>query len=123
MRGGPHAGRVIAGTAEPYLRRACGAAADRANISLKDVDCLVVNTPNAWYSLFAAKALGIDPDRTITTYTRYANIGAALMPANVQAAVAAGKIKPGSMVMLYGFGGVGNASAAVLKWGSVAVAQ
>jgi 3-oxoacyl-[acyl-carrier-protein] synthase-3 len=121
MHGAAGAGRVISQTAEPYLRAACSEAAKRANVSFGEIDCLVVNTPSAWYASFAARVLGIDPARTISTYPQYSNIGAALMPANVYAAVSAGKIQPGDLVMLYGFGGVGAAAAAVMRWGNVAV--
>jgi 3-oxoacyl-[acyl-carrier-protein] synthase-3 len=119
MRCTRETGRVLHETSEPHLRACCMGALDDAKLKLRDVDFVVTNTPSSWFAAFVARALGIDRARTIDTYPKYANIGGALMPTNLYAAAEAGKIKPGSVVLLYGFGGVSTASAAVLRWGPV----
>jgi 3-oxoacyl-[acyl-carrier-protein] synthase-3 len=117
----PETGRVLHDTSEPYLREACLGAAHSAGVKLSDVDFFVFNTPTAWFSKFAARALGVDAERTVSTYTRFANIGPALMPVNLHEAARSGKIKPGDCVMLYSIGSVSTASAAVVRWGDVAL--
>jgi 3-oxoacyl-[acyl-carrier-protein] synthase-3 len=88
---------------------------------MNDVDFLVCGTQGAWIHKFAASALGIDPERTITLYPQIGNIGAAMIPVNLHTAASRGLIKPGDLVMLYNFGGVSTAAAAVVRWGKTAL--
>lgn len=122
MRCAPGTGRIIQETAEPYLRAACDAACDRAGVRLGAVDFFAMHTPAAWFSEFVVRALGIDPSKTISRYHRFANCGPALLPGNLHAAAVEGRVRPGDIVMLYAFGGVSAASAALFRWGDVAVA-
>jgi 3-oxoacyl-[acyl-carrier-protein] synthase-3 len=115
----PETGRVLQDTAEPVLRTCCEGAARQAGISVKDIDFFVFNTPTAWYAAFAARALGVDPDRTLSTYPRFGNIGPVLMPMNLHHAAQIGKINRGDLVMLYTIGSASTASAALLRWGDV----
>jgi 3-oxoacyl-[acyl-carrier-protein] synthase-3 len=121
MRCTPETGRRIHETSLPHLKGCCEDAVARAGLTLEDVDFFVVNTPSAFFSAFVARALGIDPERTLTTYPKYANVGGALMPVNLCEAATTGRIRPGDVVLLYGFGGVGAASAVVMRWGEVAI--
>jgi 3-oxoacyl-[acyl-carrier-protein] synthase-3 len=121
MRCTPETGRILQATGETHLRTCCEGAARDAGVALSDIDFFVFNTPTAWFDRFAARALGVDPSRTISTYTRYANVGAALMPANLHAAALEGKVKRGDRVLVYAVGSVSSASAAVVRWGDVAV--
>ncbi len=114
-------GRVLHETAEPYLRACCAGAAESAGVKLSDIDFFVFNTPTAWNHAFAARALGIDLAKTISTYPSYGNIGPALVPVNLFHAAAEGKIKPGDVVMLYAIGSVSSATASVIRWGDVAL--
>jgi len=117
----PSSGKILAETAEPHLIACVEGAATKAGVRVSDIDFLVCNTPTAWFSAFAARALGIDPARTISTFPKTGNIGCALMPANLHAAARARKIAKGDLVLLYSVGSVSTASAAVLRWGDVAI--
>lgn len=121
MRADPRAGQVLREYSQVHLAACCEGAAREAGVSIRDIDFFVFNTPTAWFAAFAARALGIDQERTITTYPRYANIGPALMPANLYHAARAGKVRRGDRVMLYAVGSVSSASAVVLRWGDVAL--
>lgn len=116
MGASPETGRVLHDTAEPYLQTCCRGAADRAGVALEDIDFFVFNTPTAWYASFCARALGIPRQKTISTYGRYANIGPALMPANLYHALASERIRPGDLVLLYSVGSSSSVSAAVMRW-------
>jgi 3-oxoacyl-[acyl-carrier-protein] synthase-3 len=117
----PETGKVLHETAEPYLRSCCAGAAEDAGVRLSDIDFFVFNTPTAWNHAFAARALGVDLSRTISTYPLYGNIGPALVPVNLHRAAAEGKIARGDRVLLYAIGSVSSASAAVIRWGEVAL--
>jgi 3-oxoacyl-[acyl-carrier-protein] synthase III len=121
MRAARNAGQVLRASSEKHLVDCCSRAARTAGVRIEDIDFFVFNTPTAWFSSFAARALGIDLARTTSTYHRYANVGPALMPANLHHAASAGLIEPGDLVMLYAVGSVSSASAVVMRWGEVSL--
>lgn len=121
VRSSARAGTIVRENAMAYIRECCEGAASRAGIRLKDVDFLVCGTQTPWMHSFAARALEIDPARTINLYAEVANIGAAMVPVNLHTAASRGLIKPGDLVLLYNFGGVSTAAAAVVKWGQTAL--
>lgn len=90
-----------------------------AGVSLDDIAFFVCNTPVAWYAAFFARALGIPEERTLTTYPWLANMGPALMPVNLHAAAASGRIRRGDLVLVHTVGSVSTAAAVVLRWGAV----
>ncbi|PHM48178.1 3-oxoacyl-ACP synthase III family protein [Xenorhabdus miraniensis] len=122
LRVDPSISHVLRATAEPYLLNTAKGALKKAGLELKDIDFVVVNTPTAWHAEFSANALGIEPDRVVNTFPQVANIGPVLMPFNAYTAAADGRIKPGDTVLLYGFGGQAEASAAVFRWPHVVLA-
>lgn len=111
--------KIINEVGEPALRECCLGALTKAGLTIADVDFLVVNTPTAWYAEFAAKALGLEPSQTLSTYERFANTGTALAPMNLHTAALEGRIRPGDLVLLYAVGSVSTAIAAVVRWGEV----
>ncbi len=113
--------RVISQSAEPMLQTCCDGAVASAGITLDDVDFFIFNTPSAWFSNFCIKVLGIDPERTISCYPQYANIGPVLTIANLYNATKMGKIRENDLVLMYGFGAASSASATVMRWGDVAL--
>ncbi|MFC4943050.1 3-oxoacyl-ACP synthase III family protein [Pseudonocardia sp. GCM10023141] len=119
VRAGTNSGRALRDTSSPVLRHCCLGAVEKAGLAISDIDFLVCNTPLAWYDRFAARALRIDPARTLTTYPRYANIGPALTTTNLYEAASTGMIKEGSLVLLFTVGTVSTAGAAVMRWGDV----
>lgn len=121
MRATPGTGRVLSRTAPAYLRACVEGAARKAGVSLRDIAFFVFNTPTAWFAEFAARELGIDLERTVSTYPRFANTGPVLMPTNLHHAASQGRIARGDLVMLFSIGSVSSASAAVIRWGEVAL--
>lgn len=119
--GNPRTGAIARSTAEPYLREAVEGALAKARLSLADIDFCVFNTPTAWYADFCAQALGVARDRYHSVYPRYANIGAALMPATLYHAIDEGKVRPGDHVLLYSVGSTSTVAAIVLRVGDIAL--
>lgn len=116
MVASPSTGRVLAETADKYVRECCGRAADRAGVRLSDIALFVFHTPVPWFAPFAARALGVDPARTTSVNHWTANIGPALMPANLHHAAATGRLRRGDLVMVQSIGSASSAAAAVMRW-------
>ncbi|EYF01785.1 3-oxoacyl-ACP synthase III family protein [Chondromyces apiculatus] len=106
--------------AEQLETSATGALA-AAGVRLQDIDFFIFNTPTAWFARFCARVLGIDPERTLSVYPRYGNIGAALTMTNLYHAAHAEKIPRGALVLIYAVGSVSTAGATVVRWGDVAL--
>ncbi|MCA9705444.1 MAG: hypothetical protein KDK70_06340 [Myxococcales bacterium] len=115
----PGAGAMLRETAAPNLVACAQGAAASAGVDLRDVDFFVFNTPTAWYASFCTRTLGIDPERTIDLYPRYANIGPCLWPTSLHHAAAEGRISPDDLVLVYSVGTVSMAGAVVMRWGDV----
>jgi len=111
----------LAETAVDFVRTCCHEAADRARVSLAEIDFFAFNTPTAWYANVYTRALGIEPERTINLYPYYANIGAVFPLANLYHAVKEQKIKENSLVLVYTNGASATAAATIMRWGNVAL--
>ncbi|MBW4597956.1 MAG: 3-oxoacyl-ACP synthase [Brasilonema angustatum HA4187-MV1] len=116
-----HAKKVFSETAAGLLRTCCEGAAAAAGVSIEQIDFFLFNTPTAWFASFATRVLSIDPECTLNLYPQYANIGPVLTVANLYHAAQLGKIRENDLVLVYGFGAAGVASANVMRWGNVAL--
>lgn len=81
-----------------------------------DVDLLVIHQSNLRMIESIMSALELSMDRTITTIERYGNTAAASIPITLEEARTRGRLKPGSRVVLCGFGGGLSWGAALLEW-------
>jgi 3-oxoacyl-[acyl-carrier-protein] synthase-3 len=61
-------------------------------------------------------SLDLPMERTVTTVESYGNTAAASIPLTLEKARADGRLRPGSRVMLCGFGGGLSWGAALLEW-------
>ncbi|MFB2772646.1 3-oxoacyl-ACP synthase III family protein [Pelatocladus sp. BLCC-F211] len=121
MQIGKEANKLFRETAVDFLRTCCEGAASAAGVTLEHIDFFLFNTPTAWFARFCTRVLGIEPERTINIHPQYANIGSVLSLANMYHAAQLGKIRENDLVLLYGFGAAGVASASVMRWGNVAL--
>lgn len=121
LRVDPSISHVLRVTSEEYLIRTAQGALKKADLTIDDIDVVVVNTPTAWHAEFSANALGIERDKVINTFPQVANIGPVLMPFNTYTAAVTGRLKPGNIILLYGFGGQAEASAAIFRWPEMAL--
>jgi 3-oxoacyl-[acyl-carrier-protein] synthase-3 len=121
--GDPNAGRVMRDRAADQLRTCVDGALARAGVKLDDVAFFVFNTPVAWFARACARTLGVDPERTISVYPSYGNIGAALTTANLYHAARAGKIRRGDLVLVYAVGSTSTAGATLMRWGDVGLGE
>jgi 3-oxoacyl-[acyl-carrier-protein] synthase III len=119
MKASDKSGKILRETAERYVLECCERVLEKADLRLNDIDFFVTATPMAWYSRFTSSVLGFEQHQTIDTHPLYANTGPVLVPTNLHAAAAAGRIHPGNLVLLYGVGSVSSRAAAVVRWGDV----
>jgi 3-oxoacyl-[acyl-carrier-protein] synthase-3 len=123
IRAGQEAGRKLRDMTQRVIHEACTEAARKAGVRLADIDFFVTNTPMAWFRDLFAATLGIPTAKTVCTYERFANLGPALNPVNLHAALATGRVRPGDTVLLFSIGGGSTAGAAVVRIGRVGVGE
>jgi len=121
MRADPSAGGRLAEVQDGYVLGMTHEALRRAGLGVEDIDLFVINTPTAWFHRYFAALLGIDVERTVTTYPLLANIGPALLPASLHFAASRGRIARGDRVLLFTVGSVSSTAAAIVRWGDVAL--
>jgi 3-oxoacyl-[acyl-carrier-protein] synthase-3 len=112
-------GNALKTTAGDFLRKCCLGAVSAANVTLEQIDFFLFNTPTAWAASFCTHVLNIDPKRTFNLYPQYANMGPVLTVANMYHATQLSKIRENDLVLIYGSGASGAASASVMRWGNV----
>ncbi|ELZ5941281.1 3-oxoacyl-ACP synthase III family protein [Providencia vermicola] len=115
--------QVLRATSEYYLKRTVDSALLKANVTIEQIDCVALNTPTAWHAEFSANALGIAKERVVNTFPQNAYSGPAMVPIHLYMAATQKLIKPGSLVVLYAYGGHSEASAAVLRWSDVSLGE
>jgi cytidylate kinase len=84
---------------------------ERSGVPLEAIDLFVLHQANARIIEGARTALGIDADRFMVNLDRYGNTSSGSIPLAMDEAWRAGRIGPGSTVVVCGFGGG-------LAWGS-----
>ncbi|MFP6658692.1 MAG: beta-ketoacyl-ACP synthase III [Pirellulales bacterium] len=87
---------------------------DKANLTIDDVDYLVLHQANARIVDAAADNLGFPKEKVLINVDRYGNTSAASIPLALDEACRAGQINRGSRIMISGFG-------AGLAWGTALV--
>ncbi len=93
------------------------AALERAGLTPSDVELFVPHQANARIISAAAGRLGIAEERCVVTIDRYGNTSAASIPLALADALETGRLQPGALVLLSGFGGGMTWASAVLRWG------
>ena len=121
MRTGRQAARLLREASERYLLECVGGVLGKCGLGLPEIDAFVFHTPLAWYARFCARALGVDPAKTLDTYPLYANAGPSLVGLNLIHAAHWRPLEPHHLVLLYTVGSVSSCAAAVVRWGDVAL--
>jgi len=93
------------------------AALGRAGLRPDDMDLFVPHQANARIITAAADRLGIPAERCVVTIDRYGNTSSASIPLALADALDTGRLQPGGLVLLSGFGGGMTWASAVLRWG------
>jgi len=97
--------------ASERVMRQCG-------VSASDVDLVVPHQANLRIIDAVAKYAGIPMEKVMVTVHKYGNMSAATVPVALVDALSEGRIKPGSLILLPGFGGGLTYGALLVRWGS-----
>lgn len=89
----------------------------RANLSVEQVDWLVLHQANQRILDAVAQRLGIPGEKVISNMARYGNTSAASIPLALDEAVREGRIKPGDTIAASGFGAGLTWGATIFRWG------
>ena len=87
-----------------------------ASITIDDVALIVPHQANLRIIQAACERLGVPEDRAVIVVDRYGNTSSASIPLALADAAADGRIAPGDLLLLTGFGAGMTWSSAVLRW-------
>ena len=95
------------------------AVCDRIGVKSKDLDLLVTNQPNRYFLRNWKEALDVPRERHRDTFDECGNLFAVGIPVNFDAAINAGQVDRGDIVMMAAFAHAGDfAAAAAIRWGA-----
>ncbi|MDD4601378.1 3-oxoacyl-[acyl-carrier-protein] synthase 3 [bioreactor metagenome] len=109
-------GKEVFKFAVKVMGEAASKALEAANISPKEIACLVPHQANLRIIQSAAKRLGLPMDKVVVNVDKYGNTSAASIPIALDEGVKSGRIKNGDVVVIVGFGGGLTWGAGVIKW-------
>lgn len=89
----------------------------RANLTVEQIDWLLLHQANQRILDAVAQRLGIPAHKVISNMAQYGNTSAASIPLALDEAVRAGNVKPGDVIAASGFGAGLTWGAAIFKWG------
>jgi 3-oxoacyl-[acyl-carrier-protein] synthase-3 len=89
----------------------------RSNLTVEQIDWLLLHQANQRILDAVAQRLKIPVDKVLSNMASYGNTSAASIPLALDEAVRAGKIKPGDVIASAGFGAGLTWGAAIFQWG------
>ena len=110
-------GQAIFKRAVHGMSDACARVLQQAGVSAGDIDLLVPHQANLRIIEAVAKYAGVSMDWVMLTVQRYGNMSAATVPVALVDALKEGRVKPGSLLLMPGFGGGLTYGALLVRWG------
>jgi 3-oxoacyl-[acyl-carrier-protein] synthase III len=110
------AGREVFKSAVLAMSDACDQALTRAGMTADQVDLLVPHQANIRIIEATAKHAGMPLEKVMINVDRYGNTSSASIPLAIDQAIAEGRVKPGSILLLVAFGGGFTWASAVVRW-------
>jgi 3-oxoacyl-[acyl-carrier-protein] synthase III len=89
----------------------------KTGIDASDIDLVIPHQANLRIIESVAKHAGIPMDKVYLTVQRYGNMSAATVPVALVDALADGRVTPGSLLLMPGFGGGLTWCAHLVRWG------
>lgn len=90
----------------------------RANLSINDIDWLLMHQANQRILDAVASRLGVPPEKVISNMATHGNTSAASIPLALDESIRAGSVKPGDTIAAAGFGAGLTWGATVFRWGA-----
>ncbi|MCA0374286.1 MAG: ketoacyl-ACP synthase III [Gemmatimonadetes bacterium] len=110
-------GQAIFKRAVHGMSEACARVMREAGVTADDIDLVVPHQANLRIIESVAKYAGVPMERVMVTVHRYGNMSAATVPVSLVDALSEGRIKPGSLLLMPGFGGGLTFGALLVRWG------
>lgn len=85
-------------------------------LAVRDVHCFIFHQANGRLLDKVVERLGIPAERTFSMIERYGNTSSSSLPVTLDAAVRAGKVKPGDLICLATIGGGLTWGTALIRW-------
>jgi 3-oxoacyl-[acyl-carrier-protein] synthase-3 len=92
---------------------------DRSGLSMQDVDHVILHQANIRIMQAMSEKLNIPEDRLVVNLDKYGNTSAASIPIALNEAVLSGRVKPGDLMVLCGFGAGLAWATTVVRWTAV----
>jgi 3-oxoacyl-[acyl-carrier-protein] synthase III len=103
--------RAVRSTVDSSLR-----AVERAGVTVDDLALIVPHQANIRIIDAVCQRLDIPTERAVVTVDRHGNTSAASIPLALADAADAGRLHPGDLVLLVGFGAGMSVASAVVRW-------
>ena len=110
-------GQAIFKRAVKGMADACARVMQQAGVSGDEIDLVIPHQANLRIIEAVAKYAGVSMDRVMVTVQRYGNMSAATVPVSLVEALKDGRVKPGSLLLMPGFGGGLTYGALLVRWG------
>jgi 3-oxoacyl-[acyl-carrier-protein] synthase-3 len=110
-------GQVIFKRAVLAMSEASSKVLAQCGVSASDVDLMVPHQANLRIIESVAKYAGIPMEKIILTVQKYGNMSAATVPVALVAALEQGRVEPGSLLLMPGFGGGLTWASLLVRWG------
>ena len=91
-------------------------ALEQVNLTPEQLSLVIPHQANQRIIDYAAKALKIPAEKVYSNVAKYGNTSAASIPIALAEAAAAGRLRPGNIVALVGFGGGLTWGTAIIEW-------
>ncbi len=111
-------GKEVYKFAVSIMGEAAAQAVEAVGLKTPDVDLFIPHQANIRIIQKAAERMGLPMEKVFVNLDRYGNTSAASIPLALDEAVKEGRITPGSLVVLVGFGAGLTWGANVLRWSS-----
>ena len=110
------AGREVFKAAVLAMAEACDEALTRAGVSAEEIDLLIPHQANLRIIEATAKHAGMPMSKVMVNLDRYGNTSSASIPLALDQAIAEGRVRPGSLLLLVAFGAGFTWGSAVIRW-------
>jgi len=90
----------------------------RAGVTMDDISLVVPHQANLRIIDAVAKRAGATADKVFLTVQKYGNMSSATAPVALVEAIEAGRVAPGSLVLMPAFGGGLTLSSHLIRWGN-----
>ena len=110
------AGREVFKSAVLTMAEACDEALKRAGVTSDQIDLLVPHQANIRIIQATADHAGIPMEKVMVNVDKFGNTSSASIPLALADAVAQGRVKPGSLLLLVAFGAGFTWGSTVVRW-------